>query len=121
MTACLIRTLDPKSQLVYCISLNRRHPLVAAQLGALSEQIRHPRIVATATIRCTCTCTRIISADGHGASTKTVHVVQLVSTGTERLHLLLTTSSSCHCIARVYLIHPPLMSVGFFQRKKRRL
>ena len=51
--------------------------------------------------------------DSERASTKAVHVVQLLSkddSRTERLRVLLTAIKSCHCIARMYLIQLSLMS-----------
>ena len=59
---------------------------------------------------------QIISDNDHRNRAKAVHVVRVVSTAdsrTERLHVLLTASNSCHCIARMYLIEPSLISAGF--------
>ena len=56
---------------------------------------------------------QIISDDGHQASTRAVHVVQLVSTAdsrTERLRLLLTAPDSRHSI----MSHPVVVDVTSF-------
>ena len=53
--------------------------------------------------------TRIISDDGHWASTRLFCVVQLISmtdSRTERLYVLLTASNSRHHITHMYLIQP---------------
>ena len=49
----------------------------------------------------------IISDDSHWAETMAVCIVRLIFSSdsrTGRLHLLLTASKSCHCIARMYFI-----------------
>ena len=64
--------------------------------------------------------TQIISNDGHRASARAVHVVQLVSTAdsrNERLCLLLTAPDSCHHIARMCLIQSSLMLQAFERNK----
>ena len=61
-------------------------------------------------------CNRNFSWDGHHAHARVVCVVRLVSmadSSTERLHKLLTASTSRCCITRTYLIKPSLISVGF--------
>ena len=82
-----------------------------------SERNKHrPRIVAAASKRGTRTRVRIISDDGHYASTRTVCVVRAVPTAdsrTERLRILLTASSNCHRLTRTYCIQLSSMSPGF--------
>ena len=59
---------------------------------------------------------RIISDDGHQVSARAISVVRHVSTAesrTERLRVLLTASTSRHCLTCTYLIQPSLMYAGF--------
>ena len=61
------------------------------------------------------TCTQVISDDNHQASTRAVCVVELFSIAdgrTERLRVLLTVSSNCHCFTRTYLIQLLIVDVS---------
>ena len=61
----------------------------------------------------------IISDNSHLVSARAVCVVQLISMAesrTERLHILLTASSSRHRLTCAYLIQPSLVSAGFLKK-----
>ena len=74
---------------VYRISSNRRRPrIVATQSKVLDRNKRHPRIVAAASKHGTHTHVRMISDDGHHASTRTVCVVRVVPTTDSRTERL---------------------------------
>ena len=59
-----------------------------------------------------------VNSFGHHANARTIHVVRVIFTTdsrTERLsiHVLLTVSSNCHRLTRMYLIQPlPLLLLG---------
>ena len=63
----------------------------------------------------------MISDDGHHGSARTVYVVRVVPTAhsrTERLRVLLTASSNCHCLTRtVYVPYPAIVDVPRFSKE----